>query len=184
MVVKACTHTRTQICPCRASQDPFSFREEPSVARGRRQIKCLCHSSHLPAGKTICWFSRSGSKLRRILQLASPDRLSGLSHGVRSTDNTHLYRTAGPPSWSRSCTARAGCRSRGRIPDKACTRRRTGPPSCSCTCLGTRQQLASLPHINTTNGDSDMTDAAFENRNMCWLHDLTPPPRLGHRTFA
>lgn len=64
VVVKACTHTHTQICPCRASLDPFSFREEPSAARGRQQIKCLCRSSHLPAGKTIWWFSRSGLKLR------------------------------------------------------------------------------------------------------------------------
>lgn len=46
----------------------------------------------------------------------------------------YLYHTAGPPSSSRSCTARACCRSRGRIQDRACIHHRIGPASRSYTC--------------------------------------------------
>lgn len=46
----------------------------------------------------------------------------------------YLYRTAGRPSSSRSCTATGCCRSRGRTRGKARTRHRSGPASRSYTC--------------------------------------------------
>lgn len=47
---------------------------------------------------------------------------------------TYLYRRAGRPSSSRSCTARGRRRSRARIQDTARIHHRTGPSSRSYTC--------------------------------------------------
>lgn len=111
-----------------------------------------------------------------------PDRLSGLSHGVPQQPTTPTFiaqqappvglavalpgQVAGPVDASREKLALVAELA---VPAVAA-------PVWEHASNKFSPALASLPHINTTNGDSDMTDAAFENRNVCWLHDLTTPP--------
>lgn len=67
---------------------------------------------------------------------------------MQKQTSPYLYRTAGPPSSSRICTPRAGCRSRGHIQDEARIHHRNRPASHSCICCDTKNDYKFKPALS------------------------------------
>lgn len=109
---------------------------------------------------------------------------------MQKQTSPYLYRTAGPPSSSRICTPRAGCRSRGHIQDEARIHHRNRPASHSCICCDTKHDYKFKPALSlhfllprrkqTSNCDDHGIPNVFRARSLIFNIEYIKIPLASH----